>query len=117
MVGPNGAGKSTLMATISGLLHPREGEIRFGGQVDSGLAPRQILARGISHVPQAHSLFGEMTVRENVEMGAFTVDDRSSVANRLKTSRSCIRSSASAPMRRPAACREVSSGWSSSRGA
>ena len=42
VVGPNGAGKSTLMATISGLLRPREGEIRFGGQVVSGLAPRQI---------------------------------------------------------------------------
>ena len=85
VVGPNGAGKSTLMATISGLLHPREGEIRFGDQVVSGLAPRQMLARGISQIPQAHSLFGEMTVRENVEMGAFTVSDQTLVANRLKT--------------------------------
>jgi branched-chain amino acid transport system ATP-binding protein len=85
VVGPNGAGKSTLMATISGLLHPREGEIRFGDQVVSGLAPRQVLARGISQIPQAHSLFGEMTVRENVEMGAFTVSDQKLVANRLKT--------------------------------
>ncbi len=84
VVGPNGAGKSTLMAAISGLLHPREGEIRFGDQVVSGLAPRQVLARGISQIPQAHSLFGEMTVRENVEMGAFTVSDQTLVRRRLQ---------------------------------
>jgi branched-chain amino acid transport system ATP-binding protein len=83
IVGPNGAGKSTLLATVSGLLRPREGEIRFRSEVVSGLAPRQILAMGISQVPQAHSLFPEMTVRENVEMGAFTVDDRALVRERL----------------------------------
>ncbi|MGZ4217981.1 MAG: ATP-binding cassette domain-containing protein [Solirubrobacteraceae bacterium] len=85
IVGPNGAGKSTLLATVSGLLRLRRGEIRFGGQVISGLAPRQILTRGIALVPRAHSLFGDMTVRENVEMGAFTIDDRDLVAQRLKT--------------------------------
>jgi ABC-type branched-subunit amino acid transport system ATPase component len=84
IVGPNGAGKSTLLATVSGLLRLRKGEIRFGGEVISGLAPRQILARGIAHVPQAHSLFGDMTVRENVEMGAFTVSDRALVQQRLR---------------------------------
>jgi branched-chain amino acid transport system ATP-binding protein len=84
VVGPNGAGKSTLMATISGLLHPREGEITFEGNRVSGLTPRQILTRGISQVPQAHSLFAEMTVRENVEMGAFTVDDGALVRKRLE---------------------------------
>jgi branched-chain amino acid transport system ATP-binding protein len=83
IVGPNGAGKSTLLATVSGLLSLRHGEIRFGGKVISGLAPRQILARGIAHVPQAHSLFADMTVRENVEMGAFTINDPKLVAQRL----------------------------------
>jgi branched-chain amino acid transport system ATP-binding protein len=83
IVGPNGAGKSTLMATISGLLTPREGEIRFRGEAISGLSPRQILARGIAQVPQAHSLFHDMTVRENVEMGAFTVKDKALVKQRL----------------------------------
>jgi ABC-type branched-subunit amino acid transport system ATPase component len=83
IVGPNGAGKSTLLATISGLLRPRQGEIRFGGEVISGLSPREILGRGIAHVPQAHSLFPEMTVRENVEMGAFTVRDSALVGQRL----------------------------------
>jgi branched-chain amino acid transport system ATP-binding protein len=83
IVGPNGAGKSTLMATISGLLRPREGEIRFADEVVSGLSPKQILARGIAQIPQAHSLFPEMTVHENVEMGAFTVSDQALVRRRL----------------------------------
>jgi branched-chain amino acid transport system ATP-binding protein len=84
IVGPNGAGKSTLLATISGLLRPREGEIRLAGEVISGHTPGEILARGVAHVPQAHSLFPEMTVRENVEMGAFTVSDRGLVQKRLE---------------------------------
>jgi branched-chain amino acid transport system ATP-binding protein len=83
IVGPNGAGKSTLMATVSGLLRPRLGEVRLGGDVISGRSPREILGRGIAQIPQAHSLFPDMTVRENVEMGAFTVSDRALVAKRL----------------------------------
>jgi ABC-type branched-subunit amino acid transport system ATPase component len=84
IVGPNGAGKSTLLATISGLLRPRQGEIRFGGEVISGRPPRDILARGIAMIPQVHSLFAEMTVRENVEMGAFTESDSAVVRQRLQ---------------------------------
>jgi branched-chain amino acid transport system ATP-binding protein len=83
VVGPNGAGKSTLMTTVSGLLRPRLGEIHFQDEVITGLTPKQILGRGISQIPQAHSLFTDMTVRENVEMGAFTVRDRSLVSKRL----------------------------------
>lgn len=83
VVGPNGAGKSTLMGTISGLLRPRLGEITFDGHVISGSTPKQILTRGLAQIPQAHSLFADMTVRENVEMGAFTVDDRALVRKRL----------------------------------
>jgi ABC-type branched-subunit amino acid transport system ATPase component len=75
IVGPNGSGKSTLLSTISGILRPRRGAIAFRGDSLVGLAPRQILAKGVVLVPQAHSLFGEMTVRENVEMGAYTVRD------------------------------------------
>ena len=83
IVGPNGAGKSTLLATVSGLLKPRAGEVEFDGAPIAGLAPRQILARGVAQIPQAHSLFPEMTVRENVEMGAFTVRDSAVVSRRL----------------------------------
>jgi ABC-type branched-subunit amino acid transport system ATPase component len=84
IVGPNGAGKSTLLSTISGLLKPREGEIRFKGQPITGRSPRQILDLGIVQVPQAHSLFPDMTVRENVEMGAFTLTDKRIVQERLE---------------------------------
>ena len=83
IVGPNGAGKSTLLATISGVLRPRRGAIAFRGESLVGLAPRQVLSRGIVLVPQVHSLFPEMTVRENVEMGAYTVRDRELVRRRL----------------------------------
>ena len=115
VVGPNGAGKSTLMTTISGLLRPRAGRDPLRGEVISGLAPKQILARGIAQIPQAHSLFPEMTVQENVEMGAFTVSRpgaRAQAAGGRR--RSCTRSSASAPTRRPAASPAASSDWSSS---
>ncbi|HEY1593026.1 MAG TPA: ATP-binding cassette domain-containing protein [Solirubrobacteraceae bacterium] len=84
VVGPNGAGKSTLLATISGLLRASQGEIRFRGRVISRLSPRRILDLGIAHVPQAHSLFPQMTVRENVEMGAFTIGDAKLVRQRLE---------------------------------
>ncbi len=82
IVGPNGSGKSTLLATINGMLHPRRGQIAFRGDSLVGLAPRQVLAKGVVLVPQAHSLFGDMTVRENVEMGAFTVRDQGLVRRR-----------------------------------
>ncbi|MGH2873616.1 MAG: ATP-binding cassette domain-containing protein [Solirubrobacteraceae bacterium] len=83
VVGPNGAGKSTLMATVSGLLRPRRGEIHFAGERITGRTPREILGRGLAQIPQAHSLFPEMTVRENVEMGAYTVRDQRLVSQRL----------------------------------
>src|SRR5579875_376470 len=83
VVGPNGAGKSTVMKTISGLLRPRQGEVRFAGEVISGLSPKQILARGIAQIPQAHSLFPDMTVQENVEMGAYSITDRNLMRQRL----------------------------------
>jgi ABC-type branched-subunit amino acid transport system ATPase component len=84
IVGPNGAGKSTLLATITGLLATRLGTIDFRGEQISGLAPGQILAKGISLVPQVHSLFPAMTVKENVEMGAFTIKDKALVAERRR---------------------------------
>jgi ABC-type branched-subunit amino acid transport system ATPase component len=83
VVGPNGAGKSTLLATISGLLRPRRGSITFRGEPLAGKSPRQILGLGLVHVPQNHSLFREMTVRENVELGGYIVRDRSLLARRL----------------------------------
>jgi ABC-type branched-subunit amino acid transport system ATPase component len=83
IVGPNGAGKSTVLRTISGLLRPRKGEITFNGRSIVGMSPRKILAMGIAQVPQNHSLFPEMTVRENVRLGAFIENDPGLVRKRL----------------------------------
>jgi branched-chain amino acid transport system ATP-binding protein len=83
VVGPNGAGKSTLMAVLCGLLKPSGGDVVFRGASLAGCRPREVLRRGIVHVPQNHSLFPDMTVRENVEMGAFIVRDRGEVSRRL----------------------------------
>jgi ABC-type branched-subunit amino acid transport system ATPase component len=83
VVGPNGAGKSTLMATISGLLRPRLGSMVLGGQDLVGRSPRQVLKLGVVQVPQNHSLFRDMTVRENVELGGYILSDRALTARRL----------------------------------
>jgi ABC-type branched-subunit amino acid transport system ATPase component len=84
IVGPNGAGKSTLLSSISGLLEARLGSISFKGHSIVGSTPRRILELGIVQVPQDHSLFPNMTVKENIEMGAFLVRDRKLVAERLE---------------------------------
>jgi branched-chain amino acid transport system ATP-binding protein len=83
IVGPNGAGKSTVLRVISGLLKPRVGEITFAGRSIKGLNPRQILSRGIVQVPQNHSLFIDMTVRENVRLGGYMLHDHGLVSRRL----------------------------------
>jgi len=71
LVGANGAGKTTLLNTISGLLRPASGSVAFLGQRIDGLTPHSIVGLGISHVPEGRRLFAEMTVRENLEMGAY----------------------------------------------
>jgi ABC-type branched-subunit amino acid transport system ATPase component len=83
IVGPNGAGKSTVLRVVSGLLKPRRGEVVFNGRSIGGLPPRQILALGIVQVAQSHSLFPQMTVRENVRLGAYMLRDRALVTRRL----------------------------------
>jgi ABC-type branched-subunit amino acid transport system ATPase component len=76
IIGPNGAGKSTLMKTIFGLLHPRQGSIAFQGQDISRMQPYQIVGQGMCYVPQVANVFTELTVSENLEMGAFLADKR-----------------------------------------
>ena len=84
IVGPNGAGKSTVLRVISGLLKPRLGEVTFNDQKIGGLKPRQVLSHGIVQVPQNHSLFPDISVRENVRLGAFTLHDNALVNKRLQ---------------------------------
>lgn len=84
IVGPNGAGKSTLLAAISGVLPIRAGSIRLRGQSIVGRSPQQILAQGVVLVPQSHSLFPDMSVRANVELGGFILRDRRLLESRLQ---------------------------------
>jgi len=72
LVGANGAGKTTLLNTISGLLRPASGSVEFFGKRIDGLAPHIIVELGVSHVPEGRKLFADMTVSENLEMGAYT---------------------------------------------
>jgi branched-chain amino acid transport system ATP-binding protein len=71
LVGANGAGKSTLLNTISGVIHPASGSVEFLGQRIDNMPPHAIVELGISHVPEGRKLFTEMTVHENLEMGAY----------------------------------------------
>ena len=71
LVGSNGAGKTTLLNTISGRLHPASGSVEFLGKRIDGLPPHSIVEMGISHVPEGGKVFPDMTVRENLEMGAY----------------------------------------------
>jgi branched-chain amino acid transport system ATP-binding protein len=83
VVGPNGAGKSTVMRVISGLLKPRLGTVTLRGEKLNGKSPRQILDLGVVQVPQNHSLFRDMTVHENIDLGGYTIRDRAQVAKRI----------------------------------
>ena len=84
LIGPNGAGKSTVLRAISGLLKPSAGNIRFDGAEIGGLRPDLVLQYGIAHVPQGHSAFPEMTVEENLLMGAYILKDRKERARRME---------------------------------
>ena len=72
LVGGNGAGKTTLLNTISGLLRPASGSVAFRGKRIDGLKPHAIVELGMSHIPEGRRLFPDMSVRENLEMGAYT---------------------------------------------
>ena len=72
LIGANGAGKSTVLNTISGLLRPRGGSVTFMGQDLKGVPPHKLVARGMAQVPEGRRIFLQMTVEENLEMGAYT---------------------------------------------
>ncbi|HEX9905050.1 MAG TPA: ABC transporter ATP-binding protein [Propylenella sp.] len=83
IIGPNGAGKSTLLKAVTGLLPIREGEILFKGERIDGLRPDQILRKGICYVPQERALFPKMSVRENLRMGGYVIEDRAELERRI----------------------------------
>jgi branched-chain amino acid transport system ATP-binding protein len=84
LVGPNGAGKSTVLKVASGLLAPRSGRILVNGRDVTGQGPQQMLASGLAHVLQGHSVFREMTVAENVLLGGYSVHDKALLAERAE---------------------------------
>jgi len=80
VIGPNGAGKSTAFKAIVGFVHPRAGHVIFNGEEITGLRPDLVLRRGLAYVPQGRLVFPQMTVLENLEMGAYTVAHAADVA-------------------------------------
>ena len=84
LIGANGAGKTTILQTISGLLRPKSGKISFDGVDITGHSPNKILVRALAQVPEGRRVFGQMTVLENLEMGAFTRRDTAGIREDLE---------------------------------
>ncbi len=83
LIGANGAGKSTTLNTISGILRPDSGQIYFEGEDLTRASPASIVQRGIVQVPEGRKIFARMTVRENLEMGGYTLADKDRVAQNI----------------------------------
>jgi branched-chain amino acid transport system ATP-binding protein len=84
LIGANGAGKTTTLKTISGLLKPRAGEILYGGKNIAGLPPHQLVKLGIAHVPEGRMVFANLTVHENLMMGAYLQRDKQAIQRELE---------------------------------
>ncbi len=84
LVGANGAGKTTLLKTISGLLVPRAGKVLLDGTSIAGTPAHVLVRKGMSHVPEGRRIFTALTVKENLEMGAYVVRSRAAVAQRME---------------------------------
>jgi branched-chain amino acid transport system ATP-binding protein len=84
LIGANGAGKSTTLKTISGLLKPRQGRIELEGEDLTRYRPHEIVAKGVVQVPEGRRVFGRLTVTENLEMGAFTLNDPRQIQSNLE---------------------------------
>ncbi len=85
LIGSNGAGKTTTLKTISGLLKPKNGEIHFKGEQISDLPAHEVAARGVAHAPEGRKIFPRLTVQENLEMGAFRINQQSRINSSMNT--------------------------------
>jgi len=83
LIGANGAGKSTTLRAISGLIRARSGEIRFEGRSIANLPPHEIVGLGLAHVPEGRMVFSNLTVMENLRMGAYLQRDEAAIASTL----------------------------------
>ncbi len=84
LIGANGAGKSTTLRTISGLIHPKQGKVTLMGKDISHMDPHMIVHAGVGHVPEGRGIFPKLTVKENLEIGAFVIDDPLEVEHRME---------------------------------
>jgi branched-chain amino acid transport system ATP-binding protein len=84
LIGANGAGKSTTLNTISGIIRPDSGKISFEGEDITQISPAQIVKNGIVQVPEGRKIFARMSVRENLEMGAYTLNDKTKIREHMK---------------------------------
>jgi branched-chain amino acid transport system ATP-binding protein len=84
LIGANGAGKSTTLRTISGLIRPKSGSVEFMGQDITKTPAHKIVRMGLAHVPEGRQIFPDLTVRENVRLGAYTRQDGSAIAEDLQ---------------------------------
>ncbi len=80
LIGANGAGKTTTLNTVSGLLVPKEGSVHFDGEDMTHVAPHHVVTRGVVQVPEGRRIFAQLTVEENLHMGAYTVNDKAVIA-------------------------------------
>jgi len=84
LIGSNGAGKSTTLRTVSGLLHPKQGTIKLDGKDITHMEPHTVVSVGVGHVPEGRGIFPKLTVRENLDMGAYTIDDQAKNNQRME---------------------------------
>lgn len=84
LIGGNGAGKTTTLRTISGMMKPKQGNVTYLGQNVTGVPSHTIMQRGMSHVPEGRRIFPQLSVRENLEVGAYTVNDRKAIQDRIE---------------------------------
>ncbi|MCC7139216.1 MAG: ABC transporter ATP-binding protein [Planctomycetes bacterium] len=84
LIGANGAGKSTTLRAVSGMVAPRRGSVRLDGREVGGVPAHRLVRRGLAHVPEGRRIFTGLSVRENLELGAYTVRGRAEVAARLE---------------------------------
>ena len=84
LIGSNGAGKTTLLKVISGLLKPTDGQVLFRGERSDGLTTERIISKGLTHCPEGRRIFADLTVRENLEMGAFLEKSRKTIDQRIE---------------------------------
>ena len=84
LIGANGAGKTTTLRAVSGMIKPSAGQIRYGGQEIGGLKPHKLVARGLCHAPEGRGIFPNLTILENLKLGAFLRRDADGIAKDLE---------------------------------